>query len=190
MATTGNQPYRYDKLPIYLCGRIGEGSVNLVVARRNGDGTVCCAFFLIDLWKLGLKSSFGSFSMRTKQFDKIYSEMVESYSDNLDEPSYFSMVDINEAKWLVVQGIRVAEAVGTPYSKRYVPIVGDVSQVKIGGSLYKCFTCEKGELFSEIDDAILRIARAEGRRGIAGTLQEARIYFECENCRNKQQAIC
>ncbi len=140
-----------------------------MVARRNGNGTVCCAFFLIDLWKLGLKSSFGNFSIRTQKFDKIYSDMVESYSNNLDEPSYFSPVDINEAKWLVAQGIRVSEAVGTPYSKRYVPIVGDVSRVKIGGSLYKRFNCEKGELPPEIDDAIPHIARAEGRRDIAGT---------------------
>ncbi len=184
MASRGHGPQHYDRLPIYVCDRVGEGSINLVVARRNEYGTICYASYLVDLWKLGLKSSFGSFSMKTKRFDEIYNVMIESHS-NSDEPSYFSPVDIDEAKWLVAQGIRVAEAVGTPFSKRYVPIVGDISQVKIGGSLYKCFKCEKGELPPEVDDEILSIARAEGRRGIAGTPQEATICFECEKCRSK-----
>jgi len=188
MMVGNKSSHHYDKLPLYVCDRVGEGSVNLVVARRNGEGTVCYASFLIDLWKLGLKSSFGSFSIRTRKFDKIYNDMIEGYG-NAEEPSYFSPIDINEAKWLVTQGIRVAEAVGTPYSKRYVPIVGDISYVKMSGSLYKCFSCEKGELPPEIDDEILSIARAEGRRGIPGTPQEARIYFECEKCRSKQSAF-
>jgi len=180
--------HHYDKLPLYVCDRVGEGSVNLVVARRNGDGTVCYGSFLIDLWKLGLKGSFGSFSIRTRKFDRIYNEMIESYS-SAEEPSYFSPIDVNEAKWLVAQGIRVAEAVETPYSKRYVPIAGDISHVKISGSLYKCFSCEKGELPPEIDDEILSIARAEGIRSMPGTPREAAIYFECERCRGKQPAL-
>jgi hypothetical protein len=185
LASRGHGPQHYDRLPIYVCDRVGVGSINLVVARRNGDGAVCYASYLIDLWKLGLKSSFGSFSMKTKRFDEIYKAMIEGYSSS-DESSYFSLVDIDEAKWLVAQGIRIAEAVGTPFSKRYVPIVGGISQVKIGGSLYKCFNCEKGELPPEVDGEILSIARAEGRSGMAGTPQESTIYFECEKCRSKQ----
>ena len=176
-----------DSLPVYLADRtdVGSGSVSLVVARRNRDGTVCYATMLIDLWKLGLKDSFGSFSVKRKKFDEMYDKMMERLARG-DEPAYFHPTTIEEAKWLVAQGLRIASAVGTPASRHWIRIVGELSGVSISGSLYKCFSCERGELDPEIDSYILDIARDEGKQGVAGTPEESIIHLECAKCRGNE----
>ena len=177
----------YDSLPVYLADRtdVGSGSVSLVVARRNRDGTICYATMLIDLWKLGLKDSFGSFSVKRKKFDEMYDKMMERLARG-DEPAYFHPTTIEEAKWLVAQGLRIASAVGTPASRHWIRIVGELSGVSISGSLYKCFSCERGELDPEIDSYILDIARDEGKQGVAGTPEESIIHLECAKCRGNE----
>ncbi len=179
----------YDRLPVYLADRtdVGSGSVSLVVARRNVDGTICYTIMLIDLWKLGLKDSFGSFSIKRMKFDAIYDKMIEKLARQ-DEPVYFHPIEIEQAKWLVAQGLRIANAVGTPSSRHWVRIVGDISAVSIPGSLYKCSTCERGELDTEIDRNILSIARDEGRKGVAGTPQESMVYYACSKCSGEGQS--
>ena len=75
---------RCEALPVYLACRtdVGSGSVSLVIARRNGDGTVRYSSFLIDLWQLGLKDSYGSFSLKTKKFDETFDKMMEKLEKN------------------------------------------------------------------------------------------------------------
>lgn len=178
---------RYEALPVHLVCRtdVGKGSVSLVVTRRNRDGTLCYASFLVDLWKLGLKDSYGSFSLKTKKFDGMFEEMMERLERN--GGGYFHPIEIDEAKWLVAQGLRIADAVGAPSSRHWVKIVGDIEGVRIAGSLYKCFRCERGELPDEVDGSILSIARDEGRRRVAGTREEQAIYFVCDNCNSESR---
>ncbi|MDG7027495.1 MAG: hypothetical protein JRN16_03690 [Nitrososphaerota archaeon] len=176
---------RYEALPVHLVCRtdVGTGSVNLVVARRNRDGTICYSSFLVDFWKLGLKDSYGSFSLKTKKFDRTFEKMMERLERN--GGGYFHPIEIEEAKWLVAQGLRIADAVGTPSSRHWVKIVGDIEGVRIEGSLYKCFRCERGELPDEVDRRILSVAKDEGRRRVAGTPEEQTLYFVCDNCRSE-----
>ena len=174
---------RYDSLPLYLALRteVGSGSVLLLVARMLPRGRVCFTNLLIDLWKLGLKDGFGCESMEKDRFDKMLNVMVEEAGRRGIQ---YHHIDISEAKWLVAQGIRIAEKVGTkPVERRWIDIVGDISGVKIEGSLYKCYACERGELNPEADELILKVARREIK--IAGTPKEAKIVFLCSECEKK-----
>jgi hypothetical protein len=173
----------YDLLPIYLVERtdVGAGSVSLIVARSLFGNEVCFACLLIDLWKVGLKDGFGKRSMKKSEFDEMFDVMVR---DAEEHGVHYHPIDISEAKWLVAQGIRIAENVGTrPVNKRWVDVVGDISSVKIGGSLYKCYRCEKGELQPKDDEFILKLARSEIE--MAGSPEETRIEFVCEKCMKK-----
>jgi len=173
----------YDSLPLYLALRteVGSGPVLLLVARMLSGGRVCFTHLLIDLWKLGLKDGFECESMKKDRFDKMLNVMVEELGRR---GIHYHPVDISEAKWLVAQGIRIAEKVGTePVERRWIDIVGDISGVKIEGSLYKCYACERGELNSDADELILKVARREIKT--AGTPKEAKIVFLCSECEKK-----
>jgi hypothetical protein len=171
----------YDALKVYVSDRtdVGKGSVTLVVARRNGNGTVCYATFLIDLWKLGLKESSGNLSIGRDKFDKVYNKMIGGM---MEREAYFHPIEIGEAKWLLAQGLRIARAVGTPYPSHWLKVVGNLTGVQITGSLYKCYRCERGELTESVDDSLVSLAREEGRAGIAGTPEESMVYFVCDRC--------
>jgi tetratricopeptide (TPR) repeat protein len=174
----------YDLLPIYLVERtdVGGGSVSLIVARSLSGNEVCFACLLIDLWKIGLKDGFGRMSMTKDEFDVVLEAMVR---DAEAHGIHYHPIDISEAKWLVAQGLRIAEKVGTkPVNKKWVDMVGDISSVKIGGSLYKCYRCEKGELQPEDDELILKVAKSEMET--AGLLGETMMEFLCEECMKKK----
>ena len=173
----------YDSLPIYLVERtdVGLGSVNLIVARILPDNMICFTCLLIDLWKLGLKDGFGKRSVKKSEFDEMFNAMIE---DAEEHEVHYHPIDISEAKWLVAQGIRIAESVGIrPVNKKWVDVVGDIYSVKIGGSLYKCYHCEKGELQPKDDEFIFKAARSEIE--IAGTPEEIEIEFLCGKCMKK-----
>jgi len=175
----------YDLLPIYLVERtdVGGGSVSLIVARSLSGNEVCFACLLIDLWKVGLKDGFGKRSMMKDEFDEMFESMVR---DAEARGIHYHPIDISEAKWLVAQGIRIAENVGTtPVNKKWVYVVGDISRVKIGGSLYKCYRCEKGELQPKDDEFILEVARSGME--LAGSPEETKIEFVCEKCMRKKR---
>ena len=177
----------YDSLPIYLAVRteVGSGSIHLVVARSLSKDRVCFTFLLIDLWKLGLKDGFGKVSMRKKTFDEMFNAMIEEAEEH---ELHYHPVDTSEARWLVAQGIRIAKKVSVkPVNKRWIDIVGDISGVKIEGSLYKCYSCERGELQPEGDDFILEVAKREVK--IAGTPKEPKIVFLCKECEKRQGNI-
>ncbi|MBS7635124.1 hypothetical protein KEJ34_06520 [Candidatus Bathyarchaeota archaeon] len=174
---------KYDSFPVYLAVRtnVGSGSVHLMVARRLSRDMVCFTYLLIDLWKLGLKDGFGSLSMEKERFDEMFNAMVEEVTE---QGFNYHPIDISEAKWLVAQGLRIAEKVGIKaVSQKWINIVGDLSEIKIDGSLYKCYKCERGELPPEADNYILKIAKREVR--IAGTPKETKLLFLCKNCERK-----
>ena len=172
---------KYDSFPIYLAIRtaVGSGSIHLMVARSLSKDTVCFTSLLIDLWKLGLKDGFGGVSMKKEMFDEMFKAMIKG-AEELGLK--YHPIDISEAKWLVAQGIRIAKKVGIkPVSQKWIDIVGDISKVKIGGSLYKCYNCERGELPPEADNFILKIAKREIK--IAGTPKETKLVFLCDKCK-------
>lgn len=175
----------YDLLPVYLVERtdVGAGSVSLIVARSLFGNEVCFTCLLIDLWKVGLKDGFGKRSMKKSEFDEMFNVMIR---DAKKCGVHYHPIDISEAKWLVAQGIRIAENVGTkPVNQKWVDVVGDISSVKIGGSLYKCYRCEKGELQPKDDEFILKVARSEME--LAGSPEETKIEFVCEKCMKKKR---
>lgn len=171
---------KYDSFPIHLAVRtnVGSGSVHLIVARSLPRDAVCFTCLLIDLWKLGLKDGFGSLCVEKWRFDEFFNAMVVEAAQ---QGFSYHPIDMSEAKWLVAQGLRIAKKVGTKtVSRKWIDIVGDLSEIKIEGSLYKCYRCEKGELPPEADDCILKIAKREVK--IAGTPKEIKILFLCNDC--------
>ncbi|MFQ6137386.1 MAG: hypothetical protein ACE5PM_09445, partial [Candidatus Hydrothermarchaeales archaeon] len=61
---------------------------------------------------------------------------------------------------------------------------GDMDGIEVGGSLYKCFECGKGELSEEVVETIKEVTRRDMRSGVCGTPEETMIFFVCEDCKN------
>ena len=163
-----------------------SGSVMVIVIRkhplkkRKYDLLVA----LVDLWKVGLKDCYGAMNMsevRTERF------LSKAESSDLS----FYPIPLSEAKWLIKEGIRIRDFLGIPIPskcKKLLPIVGDLESIKITGSIYKCFNCEKGDLDAETDEFIKKIALKEYREGIVGTPDEMEIYFLCDKCKKAERS--
>lgn len=85
----------------------GEGHV--IVSRRHKGGKVSVAFYLVDLWCLGVKDSFYRLRMEEEEFK----EMVEKYKMGLRECSY------EEAHNWVYGAIAFAEEAGIMPDKSF-----------------------------------------------------------------------
>ncbi|MBD3227140.1 MAG: hypothetical protein GF329_03045 [Candidatus Lokiarchaeota archaeon] len=57
--------------------------------------------------------------------------------------------------------------------------------VKISGSLYKCFRCEKGELSEKEVKIIKEITKNDMNNNVCGTEMETEIFFVCQNCKDR-----
>ncbi len=60
-----------------------------------------------------------------------------------------------------------------------------MEDVKVEGSLYKCFKCGKGELSNDEVEFIKVITRNDVVAGVCGTMAETMVYFVCDECRKK-----
>ncbi len=167
----------------------------LQALRSNDPGSVMVLFYdhslisgkiqflnvLIDLWKLGLKDSFGQRRMTEKEWNKMLDEYAERGAE-LDSCS------TEEAKWLVKHGLRIAKEIGTPIPpefQEFQGVIGDLSSITVEGSLYKCFSCTKNDLPENIVERIKKVAKRELKSGAAGTPREEIIWFSCANCGSK-----
>ena len=63
----------YDNYPVVACKRtpVSIGSVNVIIARRLPHNLFSVAVFLVDLFKLGLKDSFGSERVNGPEIQRI-----------------------------------------------------------------------------------------------------------------------
>jgi hypothetical protein len=76
------------KLPIYKCWVTStykeHGIANVVVSRKHKNGNISAAFYLVDLYCLGIKDSLFFFNL----FENEFIENVVSRDDDLEEVSY------------------------------------------------------------------------------------------------------
>ncbi len=136
---------------------------------------------LVDVWKLGVKDSFGQRRMTEKEWKRMLNEYAE-------RGATLESCSVEEAKWLVKHGLRIADEIGTPRPKefeQFQDIIGDFSSIKVEGSLYKCFSCNKNDLQTSQVERIKRVAQRELKTGIAGTPKEEVIWFSCAGCGSK-----
>lgn len=136
---------------------------------------------LVDLWKLGVKDCFGQRRMTEKEWKR----MLNKYAER---GAKLELCSVEEAKWLVQHGLRIADEIGTPRPKEFEQfrdIIGDFSSVVVEGSLYKCFSCNKKDLQDYQVERIKKVAQRELKNGVAGTPAEEIIWFSCANCGSK-----
>lgn len=166
-----------DDLPLYKVLISEEpGSRAIAIARERWNGNIAFIYMLIDEWKMGLKDCFGGYDVSKTVFHKAVSSLP--------------LVDANldECKKLIKRGLLIAKEVGTKTPKefdRLKAIIGKLDKVQVGGSLYKCFKCGKGDLSDEKVEYIKKVTREDMNRGVCGTPNETMIYFVCNECKNR-----
>lgn len=161
------------------------GSVNVIIARRLPHNLFSVAVFLVDLFKLGLKDSFGSERVNGPEFNESYESIIDGFAS---EGVGLSDIDISEAKKIIGRGLRIAAAVGTPpVDKGLLETVGTIDESAIRGSLYKCYECGEGELSEETCGRILEVARKELALGVAGTPKERILWMMCDSCKDRSE---
>lgn len=168
-----------ESLPIYKCWISNpKGSRIAVISRIKPNGNFEMVSLLVDEWKMGLKDCFGNYNL-TK--------------DGLDEyirRGDFRKATIEECKKLVKKGIFIAKSLGLRLPKEYEQynkIIGNTDSIAITGSLYKCYSCEEGDLSEEIISRIKEVTLKDVSRGVCGTPNETMIYFTCDKCKEKRK---
>jgi hypothetical protein len=167
------------ELPLYkVMKTTGEGSHAVIVAREKPNGNLQYINVLVDAWKMGLKDCFGSHNIPKLEFYNMVEGAGEPYVD----------YGLDEALWLIKHGLRIAREVGTPVPdkfKEFEYILGDMGGIEVGGSLYKCFRCGRGELTEGEVEKIKEVAKRDMDAGVCGTPDETMIYFTCSDCKER-----
>ena len=83
-----------NKLPIYKCyitsGWRENGEAQAIVARRRGNGKLCAASFLVDLWCTGVKDAYGDVNMTDEELNRIISYLPEV--EEIDYPTAHNII--------------------------------------------------------------------------------------------------
>ncbi len=165
-------------LPIYKCWITRpEGSRIAVISRVKPNGNYEMVSILIDEWKMGLKDAFGNFDLPKEQLDEYIYE------------GDFREANIEECKKLIKRGILIAKNLGLMLPKKYEQfkeIIGNISDIVISGSLYKCYACGENDLSEETISLIKEVTLKDVKKGVCGTPQETKIYFTCDGCKEKK----
>ncbi len=187
---------RGGRLPFYRVLRTrAPGSVIVIVSREKANGELQFIDVLVDLWKMGLKDCCGAHEISKHEF----SEHL-SLAHYLPEETEFVAIEPDEALWLIKQGLRIAGEVGTRIPEEFHEfkyILGDMSHIEVGGSLYKCYKCEEADLQNEVCNAIKAITQNEIKEGVCGSFGEVMFYPLCSECekephkqKGETQATC
>jgi len=156
-----------------------KGSRSIVVAREKENGKLQFISVLVDEWKMGLKDCFGEHDIPKKEFDKLVA-MQPDYAD----------ANLNECKEIIKRGILIAETLGLRIPREFREfkyILGNLDNVEVTGSLYKCFECGKGDLPDEIVEQIKEVTLHDVAAGVCGTEDETMLYFVCDKCKGEEE---
>ncbi|MFH0875300.1 MAG: SEC-C metal-binding domain-containing protein [archaeon] len=164
-----------ESLPVHKCWISNTpGSKIVVISRLKPNGNFEMASMLVDGWKMGLKDGFGNLNMTNDQLDEyIYSQD-------------FKVANLDDCKKLIKNGILIAKDLNLKLPKEFVmykDIIGNMDDIKIEGSLYKCFSCGKGNLGEDVIKKIKEITINDIKRGACGSMEETIIYFVCDKCK-------
>jgi len=168
-------------LPIYQCWiSRPAGSKIVVISRLKLNGNFEIASMLVDEWKMGLKDGFGNYNLTKNQLDD-YIRMPE-----------FREADVDECHRLIKKGICIASELGFRLPREYEQfkgIIGDIENIDLTGSLYKCYACGKEDLDEKTICKIKSITLKDVKEGVCGTPNETMVYFVCNKCRNKRSSL-
>ncbi len=132
--------------------------------------------YFVDPWKIGILDCF----LFEGNLDDIRQEM------NMPDLKFIE-IDMTKAKYFIAMGDRICQRVGTPLTSvaKEWNIKLEIEDFETSGSIYKCFSCETGELDPKEDAEIIRIAKRELKRKVAGTIKEKQYYYICQECKDK-----
>jgi hypothetical protein len=156
-----------------------DGSYAIIVMRERPDGRFQYINVLIDAWKMGLKNCFGSHNITMQDFQRQVIVRVGGMK-------MLAEVDLSEAQWAIKSGLRIANEVNTRIPKEFEEfkyILGNMDDIKVEGSLYKCYKCGKGELSDELVELIKKFTKIDVAAGTCGTPLETPLFFMCDKCK-------
>lgn len=166
------------ELPIYkVLITKPKGSRHIVISRERPDGNLQFISLLVDEWKMGLKDCYGSHSISKTKFHGFLSR------------NPFMDISLDECKKIIKRGLLIAKELGLREPEefdRFKHIVGDLDDVEVTGSLYKCFECGKGDLPDETVEFIKDVTKHDMERGLCGREGETMIFFVCERCKSSE----
>ena len=167
-------------LPVYkVLKSKTEGSYAIIVMRERPDGRFQYINVLIDAWKMGLKKCFGSHSITMQDFQRQVIVRVGGMK-------MLKEISLSEAQWAIKYGLRIANEVNIRIPKEFDEfkyILGNIDDIKVNGSLYKCYKCEKGELSDEEVELIKKVTETDMASGTCGTPLESLLFFICDKCK-------
>jgi len=156
-----------------------EGSYAIIVIRERHDGRFQYIVVLIDAWKMGLKNCFGSHNITMQDFQRQVLVRVGGMK-------MLAEIDLSQAQWAIKYGLRIANEVNTRIPKEFEEfkyILGNMDDIKVDGSLYKCYKCGKGELSDEEVEYIKKVTETDVAAGTCGTPLETILFFICDKCK-------
>ncbi len=157
----------------FTCYRTEDLGSILVLLYSEKQSSV---IYFVDPWKIGILDCF----LFEGDLDNIRQEM------NMPDLK-FTQIDLTMAKYFIAMGKRISKRVGTPLNSMANKWNAklEIDNVEISGSIYKCFSCETGELDTQEDAKIIGIAKRELKRKVAGTIKEKQYYYICKDCKDK-----
>lgn len=145
----------------------------LVILYSEKESSV---IYLVDPWKVGILDCF------------IFDGNLDEIRQEMNMPDLeFTEIDIEMAKYFITLGKRISDSIGKPLNmvaEAWIKKL-EIDKFEITGSIYKCFSCETGELDTKEDEEIIRIAKRELKRKVAGTAKEKQYYYICRECKDK-----
>ena len=131
-----------------ICYRTFEpGSIILVLRKDTKNRDFMNLVFLIDVWKVGLKDLYVNKDTLNGLFRKL-----TQHSPGAE----FEEISRHDSAYLLARGLRIAKNVKTiikPLTEKWLEKLG-IQQIKLSGSLYKCYMCEENDLPENINKKI------------------------------------
>jgi hypothetical protein len=162
-----------DPMRQFTCYRTEDLGFILLILYSESDSSV---IYLVDPWKIGILDCF----LFKGDLDNIRQEM------NMPDLE-FTQIEMKNAKYFIALGKRIAVKIGKSLNSDAETWIEKLKtdRIVIKGSIYKCFSCETGDLDQKEDEDIIRIAKRELKRKVAGTAKEKQYYYICKECKDK-----
>lgn len=153
------------------------GSLVLWFERFSSSRTWDFFSGLVDLWKAGFKDCFGAFGASAKE--RAY------HFNHYDQEFGLVVIPWEEALYLLKLGMRIRRFLQLPYPKEFFDFksfLGQLDEIHVNGSIYKCYKCEEGNLSDDIVNSIRKVTLKDITDGVIGQEGETDLFFTCDKC--------
>lgn len=162
------------------CYRTKELGYIIVVIRITKGKAQSNIVILLDPWKVGIRDFLKHNGSLSDLKTKLGNPRLELHE-----------IPKKQAAQLLAQSKQINDALHFPISpeaSKWLQSFG-IPKIQVSGSIYKCFSCEQGELKQDEVEEILKIAKEEIETAQFGKKDEKQYYFVCDECRTKAQQL-